>query len=104
MKVDILGHRRSYHLDRIPSSSPFDSSVHRVCVGLDHVLETHMFGLRELVLTNRFASDVRVVLFRALVELLLPDAAAGVLENVDVTHLHARSNRGGIKEPRIQVT
>jgi len=51
------------------------------------VLETHVFRFRELFLFNGLASDVRVVFVRALVELLLPDIAAGVLADIDVAHL-----------------
>lgn len=61
--------------------------MRRICVGLDHVLETHVFRFRELFLFNGLASDVRVVFVRALVELLLPDIAAGVLADIDVAHL-----------------
>jgi hypothetical protein len=68
-----------------PSSSA--SPVHRVCIGLHHTLQTHVFGLRELVFSDGLTSDVCVLVGRALVEPLLLDAAAGVLANVDLTHL-----------------
>ena len=61
--------------------------MHRVCVWLHHVLQTHVFGLRELVLPDRLASDVCILFGRAVVELLFFDAAAGVFADVDFTHL-----------------
>lgn len=67
--------------------SVFASSVHRTCVGLDRVLQTIVFRLRELALSHRLASDVRVLFGLALVELLLLHVAAGILANVDAAHL-----------------
>lgn len=61
--------------------------MHRVCVGLHYVLQAHVFGLRELVLSDRPASDVCILFGGALVELLLFDAAAGVFANIDFTRL-----------------
>jgi hypothetical protein len=88
-----------------PSSSA--SPVHRVCIGLHHTLQTHVFGLRELVFSDGLTSDVCVLVGRALVEPLLLDAGAGVLANVDLTHLFSglvRYERGvGVRRDTVAV-
>lgn len=62
-------------------------SAHRIVVGLHYMLFAIVGSLSEPAFFNSIAFDIRISVGRALVKLLLPDAAARLRANSPVTHL-----------------
>ena len=63
--------------------------MHLVCTGLDHMSFAEVRGVRELILADNIASNIRAQTCFALAEFFILSAATGVPSKVLDTHLNS---------------